>query len=80
MTWFGDGWKNEEIDRLYDEALATADDRSGCATYQRIQEIIAEEVPNLYTVQPYKFQVVRHRVRACTSRSPTSTPACGRRA
>ncbi len=61
-TWFGDGWSNEEIDRLYDEALATADVAQRLAAYQRIQEIIAEDVPNLYTVQPFKFQVVNQRV------------------
>lgn len=60
--WFGDGWSNEEIDRLYDEALATADVDERLAAYQRIQEIIAEDVPNLYTVQPYKFQVANQRV------------------
>jgi ABC-type transport system substrate-binding protein len=32
------------------------------ADYQRIQEIIAEDVPNLYTVQPTKFQVATQRV------------------
>lgn len=61
-TWFGDGWQNEEIDQLYDEALATSDVEQRMAAYQRIQEIIAEEVPNLYTVQPYKFQVANSRV------------------
>jgi peptide/nickel transport system substrate-binding protein len=60
--WFGDGWSNEEIDRLYDEALATADVEQRLAAYQRIQEIIAEDVPNLYTVQPFKFQVANQRV------------------
>jgi peptide/nickel transport system substrate-binding protein len=55
VKWFGDGWSNEEIDRLYDEALATADVTHRLAAYQRIQEIIAEDVPNLYTVQPTKF-------------------------
>ncbi|HEX2280633.1 MAG TPA: ABC transporter substrate-binding protein [Thermomicrobiales bacterium] len=62
VKWFGDGWKNEEIDRLYDEALATADVAQRLAAYHRIQEIIAEDVPNLYTVQPYKFQVANQRV------------------
>jgi len=62
LTWFGDGWSNEEIDRLYDEALATADVAERMADYQRIQEIIAEDVPNLYTVQPTKFQVATQRV------------------
>jgi peptide/nickel transport system substrate-binding protein len=62
LLWFGDGWSNEEIDRLYDEALATADVAERMADYQRIQEIIAEDVPNLYTVQPTKFQVANQRV------------------
>jgi peptide/nickel transport system substrate-binding protein len=62
VKWFGDGWKNEEIDRLYDEALATADVAQRLAAYHRIQEIIAEDVPNLYTVQPFKFQVANQRV------------------
>jgi peptide/nickel transport system substrate-binding protein len=62
IAWFGDGWSNEEIDSLYDEALATADVAERMAAYQRIQEIIAEDVPNLYTVQPFKFQVANQRV------------------
>ena len=61
-TWFGDGWSNEEIDTLYDEALATSDVAERLAAYQRIQEIIAEDAPNLYTVQPFKFQVANQRV------------------
>ena len=62
QAWFGDGWKNEELDKLYDEALATADVEQRHAAYQRIQEIILEEVANLYTVQPYKYQAVTGRV------------------
>jgi peptide/nickel transport system substrate-binding protein len=61
-VWFGDGWKNEELDKLYDDGLATSDQAKRHEDYTRIQEIIAEEVPNLYTVQPYKFQVVNKRV------------------
>jgi len=62
VKWFGDGWSNEEIDSLYDEALATSDQARRMEAYQRIQQIIAEEVPNLYTVQPTKFQVANTRV------------------
>ena len=61
-TWFGDGWSNDEIDQLYDEALATADQAERLAAYQRIQQIIMEEAPNVYTVQPYKFQIANARV------------------
>jgi ABC-type transport system substrate-binding protein len=31
--------------------------------YQRIQEIILTEVPNMYTVQNKKFQIIRNRVK-----------------
>ena len=62
QAWFGDGWQNEELDKLYDEALATADMEERHAAYRRIQEIILEDVPNLYTVQPYKYQAVTGRV------------------
>ncbi len=62
QAWFGDGWKNEELDTLYDEALATADTEARLAAYQRIQEIILEDAANLYTVQPYKYQAVTGRV------------------
>jgi peptide/nickel transport system substrate-binding protein len=60
---FGDGWHNDELDAAYDEALATADVARRHELYHRIQEIIVkDEVINLYTVQPRKFQVVRTRL------------------
>ena len=62
QRWFGEGWKNDEIDQLYDEGLTTADQARRHEIYSRIQQIIAEEAANIYTVQPYKFQVVRKRV------------------
>jgi peptide/nickel transport system substrate-binding protein len=62
VIWFGDGWKNDELDRLYDEALATSDVGQRMAAYKRIQEIILTEAANLYTVQPMKYQVVGERV------------------
>ena len=61
-VWFGDGWKNEELDQLYDEALASLDQAKRHANYKRIQEIILNEVPNLYTVQPKKYQVVSNKL------------------
>ncbi len=62
VNWFGDGWKNDELDAIYDEALATVDQARRHELYNRIQEIIATEVANLYTVQPMKFQVAASRV------------------
>jgi len=61
-VWFGDGWKNDELDKLYDEALATLDQAKRHANYTRIQQIILDEVPNLYTVQPKKYQVVSNKL------------------
>jgi peptide/nickel transport system substrate-binding protein len=62
VKWFGDGWKSDELDQLYDEGLAIGDDVRRHEIYRRILEIIATEVPNMYTVQPYKFQVIRKRL------------------
>jgi peptide/nickel transport system substrate-binding protein len=61
-VWFGDGWKNEELDKLYDEALATLDQAKRHADYNRIQEIIFDEAINLYTVVAMKYQVVSKRL------------------
>jgi peptide/nickel transport system substrate-binding protein len=62
QKWFGDGWKNDEIDRLYDEALATTDPATRREAYHQIQRLIIEDAANAYTVQPYKFQGVGERV------------------
>jgi peptide/nickel transport system substrate-binding protein len=62
VKWFGDGWKNDELDQLYDDALATSDQAQRHEAYRRIQQIILEGAVNIFSVQPYKFQVVRTRV------------------
>jgi ABC-type transport system substrate-binding protein len=62
VKWFGDGWKNDDVNQLYDEALATSDVATRHKDYTRIQEILLEGAVNLFTVQPYKFQVVRKRL------------------
>ena len=62
VTWFGDGWNNEEFNTLYDQALAELDQTARLPMYQRMQEIIAEDAANLYLVQPYKFQAVNNRM------------------
>jgi len=61
--WFDGGYDNPEIDKLYNDALLTPDQTKRKAMYTRIQEIILTEVPNMYTVQNKKFQVVRTRVK-----------------
>ena len=62
QKWFGAGYKNDELDRLYDEALATLDQAQRHALYRRIQELILTDAANLYTVQPLRYHVVRDRV------------------
>jgi hypothetical protein len=58
------GRGNEGTDRfrhlgVEQEALATADSATRHKDYTRIQEILLEGAVNLFTVQPYKFQVIR---------------------
>ncbi|HET9658912.1 MAG TPA: ABC transporter substrate-binding protein [Thermomicrobiales bacterium] len=62
VTWFGDGYNNEEFNELYDQALAETDQAARVPMYQRLQEIIAEDAAHLYLVQPYKFQAVNSRL------------------
>lgn len=59
LAWFGDGWINEQIDTLYDEGLATVDEARRLEIYTEIQRILLEDLPNIYTVVPEKFQAVR---------------------
>jgi peptide/nickel transport system substrate-binding protein len=60
---FKGGWKSDELIKMFDDGFATADPAKRKPIYQRMQQIIAEEVPNLYTVNPFKFQLVRNRVK-----------------
>ena len=59
---YGDGWKSDELDQLYDQALATTDQAERHDLYTQLQKLVLEENPYLYTVQPYKFQVVNKRL------------------
>jgi peptide/nickel transport system substrate-binding protein len=52
-------WKNDELMKLYDEALVTIDPAKRKPMYRKIQELILEEAPHIYLVQNYKFHVVR---------------------
>lgn len=62
-VWFEGGYDNPELDQLYATGLATTDQEKRKPMYRRIQEIILTEVPNLYTVQDKKIQIVRSRVK-----------------
>jgi peptide/nickel transport system substrate-binding protein len=59
VAWFGDGWNDDDINQWYDEALATTVHEERVALYHQIQQRLIDDAVNIYTVQPYKFQVVR---------------------
>ncbi len=63
--WFnnGDGWSNEELVGLYQEALVNLDSATRHEQIRRIQEIVLEEAPHIYICQPYKFHAVRNEVK-----------------
>jgi peptide/nickel transport system substrate-binding protein len=61
-AWFGDGWINDEIDALYDQALEELDQAARVPLYHQIQELILTDVANLYTVQRYKFLATNNRI------------------
>lgn len=60
--WFT-AWEDDELTGLYEDALATSVVEEREDAYRRIQEIILEQVPNMYTVQPYRFHAVRNRLK-----------------
>lgn len=63
-TWFnkGDGWKNDEAIKNYDQLVQELDSAKRHQQARRIQEIALDEFPHFTTVQPYKFQIVRKQV------------------
>jgi peptide/nickel transport system substrate-binding protein len=62
-NWFGDGWSNAELTALIDQGLNTIDPAARKPLYRRMQEILIDEAPHMTIAQPYKYQVVRNRVR-----------------
>ncbi len=63
--WFagGNGWKNEELSKLYEATLINLDQKARVPQIQRIQEIVLDEAPHVFICQPYKFTVVRSKVK-----------------
>jgi len=80
VVWFGDGYNNDEFNTLYDQGLAEQDQTARVPLYQRMQEIIAEDVVNLYLTQPFKFEVVNKRLTGMyvsfTNNNPGLRTAC----
>ncbi len=63
--WFleGKGWKNEELSKLYEQLAVNLDSASRHQQARRIQELILDEVPHVYLVQPFVFNAVRSYVK-----------------
>ncbi len=78
--FYGDGWKSDEFDQLYDQALTTSDQAERLDLYNQLQELVLAENPFLYTVQSLKFQVVNRRLSgmyvAYTDFNPGLRQAC----
>ena len=62
-NWFGEGWKNDELTKLIDQGLLTIDPAKRKDLYRKMQEILIDESPHMTLAQPYKYQVVRNRVK-----------------
>jgi peptide/nickel transport system substrate-binding protein len=62
-NWFGEGLKNDELTKLIDQGIATINPSGRKDIYRRVQEILIEESPHMTLAQPYKYQVVRNRVK-----------------
>ncbi len=59
--WTVSDWERE-IDRIFVEASQEFDLAKRKALYSRFQQIVAEEVPFLYMVNPLSFEAIRDRV------------------
>jgi len=51
------GYSDAEVDRLFDEALATVDTDARAETYRQLQEILAEDLPYLWIVETESTRV-----------------------
>ena len=49
--------------QLFDQGLQTVDPVKRKPIYKRMQQIVAEEVPNLFTLNTTKYQLARSRVK-----------------
>lgn len=52
-------YRNPEVDRLYDEALAARDAETRNACWRKIQEIVNEDCPWIYLHYPKSYALVR---------------------
>ncbi|MDP8933672.1 MAG: ABC transporter substrate-binding protein, partial [Cyanobacteriota bacterium] len=59
--WKVDDWE-QKIDDLYVKASQELDEAKRKEIYGEVQQIIAEQVPFIYMVNPLTFEAVRDRV------------------
>lgn len=63
--WFaeGKGWKSQEAADLFEKLLVNLDQKTRREQSKRIQEIVLDENPHIYLVQPFVFHAVRNRIK-----------------
>jgi len=63
--WFGEGkgWRNDDANKLFEQALVNLDSKTRHEQTRRIQDIVLDEVPHVYLVQPFVFNAVRSYVK-----------------
>ncbi len=61
--WFAGGWSNDELTKILEDALLTADQAKRKQLYTRAQQILLTELPHIPLVQDMKYQVVRTRLK-----------------
>ena len=63
-AWFGEkGWSNAEASTLFEQMLVNLDSKTRHDQARRLQDIVLDEVPHVYLVQPYVFNAVRSYVK-----------------
>ena len=50
-----EGYENEEVDTLIEEAQATVDDAQRQATYRRIYSIVRDDAPWIFLYNPTRY-------------------------
>ncbi|BEP17417.1 ABC transporter substrate-binding protein [Pyrofollis japonicus] len=60
--WTGSGYSNPEVDKLLDEAVQLTDQQARAKLYEKVQEILAEDVPIIPLLQGKLFIVTQKNV------------------
>jgi peptide/nickel transport system substrate-binding protein len=61
--WFGDNWKNDELIKIINDALSTADVAKRKELYLQAQRILLTELVHIPVVQPAAYMVVTKRMK-----------------